>query len=393
MAAKDRNGAAAQGLTPPTIAELLPDDRRNRIRRELVAWFATEQRDLPWRGAPEPYAVWVSEMMLQQTQVATVIPFFQRWMARFPTLEALAVADEQDVLHAWQGLGYYSRARNLLRGAREVMERYNGHVPSNLEQLLALPGIGRYTAGAIASIAYNVPAPIVDGNVIRVLSRLFALRGDPAKTPLKGRLWELAEALIPPRGAREFNPALMELGATICTPVAPKCSSCPVAAVCAGRALGIHEALPETAARARVTAIRMAAALVRQSASVLLVQRNADEARWAGMWQFPNTELLPGETASDAARRAVVEAVGVTVAPRGQVTEVRHSVTRYRITLEVFDCLQRAGEPVALGCQDWRWVPLPELVRFALPKAHRTIADRVLREGGLNAQLGLDIGA
>jgi A/G-specific adenine glycosylase len=392
MAIEDRHRPAAQGLTSP-VAALLPDDRRDGIRDALIGWFATARRDLPWRGDYHPYAVWVSEMMLQQTQVATVIPFFQRWMTRFPTLEALASADEQDVLHAWQGLGYYSRARNLLRGARAVMEQHGGQVPSEVAQLLALPGVGPYTAGAIASIAHNVRAPIVDGNVIRVLARLFALRGDPTRAPLKGRLWDLAAELAPEQRAREFNSGLMELGAMVCTPVRPKCDVCPLADACAARRQGVQAELPETPARPEITAVRMAAALLRRGSGVLLVQRNTDEARWAGMWQFPSVEVQTGESPSDAARRAVAEAVGLKANPRGRVTEVRHSVTRYRITLEVFECLDSPGEPAALGCRDWRWVEWAGLDQYALPKAHRTIADRVLREGGGDVQLGLGIGA
>lgn len=315
--------------------------------------------------------------MLQQTQVATVIPYFERWMARFPTVRALAEADEHDVLHAWQGLGYYSRARNLRQGAQQVLAEHGGRVPDSVEALLALPGVGRYTAGAIASIAYNVSAPIVDGNVIRVLSRLFALRGDPAKAPLKTQIWDLAEALIPEGDARDFNPALMELGATICTPLNPKCGICPVAEACEARKLGIQHELPETAARPKITPVSMVAAIVWRGDRVLLVQRRPDESRWAGMWQFPNVEVAPGETKPKAVRRAVAEAVGLEVSAGERALVIRHGVTRFKITLEVYHCGGPQGEPEARGCQAWCWADAEAVEALALPKAHRTIARQV----------------
>jgi A/G-specific adenine glycosylase len=358
----------------------------------LLAWYRAEQRDLPWRREPTPYAVWVSEIMLQQTRVATVIPYFERWMARFPTIEALAAAEEADVLHAWQGLGYYSRARNLRRGAQEVIARYGGRVPNRVEELLTLPGVGRYTAGAIASIAYNQPGPIVDGNVIRVISRLFALRGDPKKAPLQGEIWRRAEELIPEGQARDFNPALMELGATVCTPQNPHCSSCPVAELCEANKLGIQDELPELAQGPAITPVRMVAGLVWRGERVLLVQRRATESRWAGMWQFPNTEVNEGESDHAAVQRAVNVSVGLSVEPGSRAALIRHSVTRYRITLEAFHCSSGQGEPSAAGCQDWRWATAPELQEYALPAAHRAIADRI-GTGAIEEHAGqLDLG-
>jgi A/G-specific adenine glycosylase len=361
----------------PPPEELLPPGRAGEIAASLLRWFRAEQRDLPWRRAPDPYAVWVSEIMLQQTQVATVVPYFERWMARFPTVAALAAAGEEEVLHAWQGLGYYSRARNLLRGAREVLARHGGRVPDSVEELLALPGVGAYTAGAIASIAYNVPAPIVDGNVARVLCRLFALRGDPARAPLRGRLWELAGTLIPEGDAREFNPALMELGATVCTPARPHCGACPVEAACEARRLGIEAELPETAARPKTTPVRMAAGLVWRDGRVLVAQRREDESRWAGMWQFPGGEARPEESGPEAAARTVAEMTGIRAVPGERAAVVRHSVTRYRVTLEAWHCREAGGAPEARGCRAWAWVRPSELGSYALPAAHRKIAARL----------------
>jgi A/G-specific adenine glycosylase len=370
----------------PPLAELMPEGRAAEISGPLVRWFRAARRDLPWRRDMSPYAVWVSESMLQQTQVATVVSYFERWMARFPTLEALAGADEDEVLHAWQGLGYYSRARSLLRAARMVRDELAGTIPADPTLLRKLPGVGPYTAGAIASIAYNVPAPIVDGNVIRVLTRLFALRGDPAREPLKRRLWELAAALIPTGEAREFNPAMMELGATICTPARPRCPECPVQHECRARELGIQEQLPETAARPATAAVRMVAAVIEDVGRVLLEQRRDDADRWAGMWDFPNGEVGERETPEAAVRGVVRAALGVEVVVGERLCVVRHAVTRFRITLEAFRCRIVAGEPQALGCREWRWVTPEEIPGLALPNAHWKIS-AALREP--REQLGL----
>jgi len=225
--------------------------------------------------------------MLQQTQVKTVLGYYERWMQRFPTVKALAAADDADVLHVWQGLGYYSRARRLLSGARAVTERHAGKLPKGVDALLALPGIGPYSAGAIASIAFGLPEPIVDGNVVRVLCRLFALTGDPAKSPLKQALWRLARELVPADKPSEFNQSLMELGATICTPTSPRCAECPVAKQCQALAGGLERDLPQLAKRKAPTEVATAAAYVRRGNSVLLRQLPADAPRWAGLWVLP----------------------------------------------------------------------------------------------------------
>jgi A/G-specific adenine glycosylase len=372
-----------------------PQNLEAALVEPLLAWFARAARALPWRNTDDPYAIWVSEMMLQQTQVATVIPYFRRWMERFPTVRALAAATEEDVLSVWQGLGYYARARNLRRGAREVMALHGGVVPTDPDLLRALPGIGPYTAGAIASIAYNRPAPIVDGNVTRVLCRWFGLEGDPAKQPLRGRLWSLATELIPPGRARDFNPALMEWGATICLPGNPHCGECPVAAGCAARRTGRTGSLPESAPRPAVTAVRMAAAVVRRGEEVLVTRRGAAESRWAGMWQFPNDEVRQDESSAAAAVRALQEAIDVEAVPAGEDAPVRHSVTRYRITLHVHHfrvedppatdpcaTAHEVADAVAVadaGGVERRWARLEALSALPMPAAHRTIVCRLQR--------------
>jgi A/G-specific adenine glycosylase len=312
--------------------------------------------------------------MLQQTQVATVRDYYERWMARFPTVGALATANEADVLHAWQGLGYYSRARNLWHGAREVVERHAGRVPRRAAELRALPGIGPYSAGAIASIAFGERAPIVDGNVVRVLCRLFALRGDPARAPLRGALWQIAAALVPEGAAADFNQALMELGATVCLPRAPRCTDCPVARSCKARRDGIAERFPQTAPRRPIEAVRRVAALVWRRGRVLAVRVPANAPRWANLWEFPNVEIAARESAGHAARRAVAIAVGLAVEPGELFATVRHSVTHHRITLEAYRCEALRGTLRARGCGAFRWMAPPELESLAMPAAHRKIA-------------------
>jgi A/G-specific adenine glycosylase len=302
--------------------------------------------------------------MLQQTQVKTVLGYYERWMQRFPTVKALAAAEDADVLHAWQGLGYYSRARRLLSGARAVTERHAGQLPRDVQALLELPGIGPYSAGAIASIAFGLPEPIVDGNVVRVLSRLFALRGDPAKAPLKQELWRLARELVPADRPSDFNQSLMELGATICTPTAPRCAECPVAKNCQGLAQGVERDLPELAKRKAPTEIATAAAYVRRGDAVLLRQLPADAARWAGLWVLPFAELVEGETALQGAERALLE-LSLKGAGKSLLRQARHTITRFRITLSVVEC--------SVSSRGTTLFTAREAAGLALPSVHQRI--------------------
>jgi A/G-specific adenine glycosylase len=363
---------------PPRGERGYPEDGRGRaIGRALLGWYTKHRRELPWRQSLDPYAVWVSEMMLQQTQVATVIPYFRTWMERFPDVAALAHAAESDVLHAWQGLGYYSRARNLRLAAREMVRAHESRVPDDVSALLALPGIGPYSAGAIASIAYGRREPLVDGNVIRVLTRLFSLRGDPNRAPLKARLWELARSLVPAQSPGDFNQALMELGATVCTPRNPRCDACPVAAQCIALEQRLVDALPELPVRAKPTQVHMVAAIATRSDRVLVTRLLPDAPRWAGMWLFPNAEVGSRETPEAAVERALQSFVGLRAQPSGILCVVRHTVTRYRITLDVYRTSMPQGVAKTLSVAEVAWKKPSELSGLAMPKAHRTIAQRL----------------
>jgi A/G-specific adenine glycosylase len=340
----------------------------------LLAWYDRNRRELPWRGTRDPYAVWVSEVMLQQTQVATVLPYFSRWMRRFPDVRALARAPEADVLHAWQGLGYYSRARRLHAGARVVVERHAGKLPSDQAALLALPGIGAYSAGAIGSIAFGERVPLVDGNVIRVLSRRFGLRGDPSKLPLKRALWQLAGELVPAKRPGDFNQALMELGATVCTPRAPKCNECPLRSACVARRDGMVERLPELPARAKATRVRVAAALLRDGEHVHVVRLAPDAPRWAGLWTFPYVEVRADEQPDAAARRALLERMDADVRVGARIAKVTHTITRFRVELELYEATLGAGatrrtrRPPTVAR-----VKPAELEALAMPAPHRKL--------------------
>ncbi|HOJ73504.1 MAG TPA: A/G-specific adenine glycosylase [Phycisphaerae bacterium] len=284
---------------------VIPPDSssRSRIRRRLLAWYDGHKRDLPWRRrAGDAYAQMLAELMLQQTQVATVIGYYERFIARFPTVADLARADLDEVLALWSGLGYYSRARHLHAAARAIVEHHGGVVPSHVHQLMSLPGIGRYTAGAIASIAYGRRAAVLDGNVVRVLMRLLALEDDPKRPALREQLWSVAEQLLPRSRCGDFNQALMELGATVCRPGIPDCDECPLRADCRGHERGLVDRIPPPARRATVRSVEYVVAAIRHGGRMLFVQRPLT-GLWAGLWELPSEPLAAGETAGDGLRR------------------------------------------------------------------------------------------
>lgn len=299
----------------------------------MVAHFRSVRRDLPWRRSRDPYAIWISEIMLQQTRVAAVVPYFERWMARFPTIASLAEAPLDDVLAAWSGLGYYSRARNLHRCARELMARHGGALPASAAALRGLPGIGPYTAGAIASIAFEQAEPLVDGNVARVLARLYAIDED-IKSPAATRvLWRLAGQMVPAAAPGDFNQGLMELGATVCTPLSPACLSCPLAALCRARAQGREHELPRTPARKRPEELPLidARALWIERRGELLLARRTPDGLYGGLWELPQIE---GGRARD--RLAGILAPAARLCGRAPVLEHCQTLTHRRLRIRVF---------------------------------------------------------
>jgi A/G-specific adenine glycosylase len=334
--AVEHSAADGGGATGRALPNRNPERQHADFARLLLAWYAHNRRDLPWRRTADPYAVWISEMMLQQTQVATVIPYWTRWMERFPTIDALASASLDAVLESWQGLGYYARARNLHRAARVIVEQHGGRFPTHLADVLALPGIGRYTAGAVCSIALGQDVPIVDANVVRVLCRVFGIHGNPKSATVQNRLWELALSHLPAGHSGEFNQAMMELGALVCEP-SPRCGVCPLREVCHSFASGDPGALPEFAPKPAFTRqIDVSTILLHpdDSGRILLVRR-PDEGLWGGLWESPRVTLMEGaESVPTAAERAARECAGVAALATGEIAAtVKHGVTTRRITL------------------------------------------------------------
>ena len=355
------------------------------IAHKLLEWYPENARDLPWRKTTEPYAVLVSEIMLQQTQVKTVIPFFERWMKALPTITSLAQAKPAKIHKLWEGLGYYTRVRNLQKAARLIMSKHAGRFPNRFEEVLELPGIGRYTAGAICSIAFNQPKPVLDGNVTRVLSRVFGVKGDPRQKAVNGRLWELAANLVEEADAlgrgesskarsnclspccSHLNQALMELGALICTPREPRCGSCPLSRHCIARKTNRVGQLPELARRPRPTHRRFVGFVTRRGRDVLVRQRPAGVVN-GHLWEFPNVEV--GNNDGDP-RQAALKVFGALGAEPRPLCTIRHSITRYRMRLDAYEIWlsRRAPAEQNLG----RWVPLGQLPKLAFASAHKKI--------------------
>lgn len=342
----------------------------------LLEWYTSHARRLPWRGSSDPYAVWVSEIMLQQTRVETVIPYFERWMLRFPTLAALAQAGQQEVLAVWEGLGYYSRARNLQRAAQIVLTDYGGHLPSEASTLRRLPGIGRYSAAAIASIAFGANEAALDGNIRRVIARLFDV-SEPARSPQgEQKLWDLARQHLPPGRAGEYNQALMDLGALVCLPRQPRCPECPLIEDCQAYRLGLQEQRPVLPARPAVPHYTVAAAVIWREGQLLIARRPAD-GLLGGLWEFPGGKLQPGEDLPTCLRREIQEELGVHIDVGRPLGVYRHAYTHFKVTLHAFECELVLGEPQALHASELRWVKPAELPAFPMGKLDRQISRRV----------------
>lgn len=350
------------------------------LAERLLNWYQDNARDLPWRNHADPYAVWVSEIMLQQTRVDTVIPYFQRWMERFPSIEALASASQQEVLKYWEGLGYYSRARNLHRSAQIVLRAHAGQLPQEPSALQELPGIGRYTAGAIASIAFGKDAAALDGNIRRVLARVFN-EDMPVRSPEgERRLWELAEEHLPSGQAGNYNQALMDLGALICTPREPDCACCPLSDLCEARALGVQEQLPLRSVRPEQPHHVVTAAVIRRDGRVLLTQRPED-GLLGGLWEFPGGKLQPGEDLVSCLQREISEELGVHVQVGEPLGVYKHAYTHFKVTLHAFNCkLNNGQEPRPLQVKDLSWAPVDRSVLETYPmgKIDRQIAQKLV---------------
>lgn len=343
------------------------------LRQTLLSWYAQQGRDLPWRQTQDPYAIWVSEIMLQQTQVKTVIPYYDRWLAALPSVTHLAAADQQQVLKLWQGLGYYARARNLHKAAHVITKQHDGKFPTQLAAVMALPGIGRTTAGGILSAAFNLPVSILDGNVKRVLARLIALPLPPARAI--AQLWHLSDGLLDPIQPRDFNQAFMDLGATICTPSQPNCPHCPWRSACQAYNRGIQSELPMTETRTPIPHKQIGVAVIWNEQNQILIDRRKPEGLLGGLWEFPGGKLEPDETVEDCIRREIQEELGITIAVGDRLITVDHAYSHFRVTLNVHHCQHLSGDPQPIECDEVRWVALEELDQYPFPKANVQIID------------------
>jgi A/G-specific adenine glycosylase len=340
----------------------------------LLDWYEQHARNLPWRNSPNPYIVLVSEIMLQQTRVETVIPYFTRWMERFPTIEILANSSQQEVLKVWEGLGYYSRARNLHCAARSIMVDHHGELPQDMQKLRSLPGIGRYSAGAIGSIAFGFDEPALDGNIRRVLARVFDVRL-PVRSRLgEQRLWELVTTNLPCGRASQYNQALMDLGAMVCTPRAPNCLECPLKELCEAVRLGVQSERPVIEAKPRIPHYTVAAAVMRRNGQVLIAQRPVD-GLLGGMWEFPGGKLKIGEDLETALKREICEELGVEVRVGEPLGVYQHAFTHFRITLHAFYCDLIDGQLQRKEHSDLCWVEPALLSNYPMGKVDRRIAN------------------
>ena len=369
-----------RGAGPPEAGEV---PFREEIGAALLAWYGRHGRDLPWRRTRDPYAVWVSEIMLQQTRVDQAGPYFERFMKRFPSLSALARASLEEVLKAWEGMGYYARARNLHRAARLVVSEGEGRLPEEARELRALPGIGAYTAAAVASIAFGKDEAVVDGNVARVLSRLFAVPGDPKRGEAAGRIRGLAEALLPPGRAGTFNQALMDLGALVCTPAKPRCGACPVRARCAARARGETGRFPETPPRGAPPLRHAVAGILRRRGRVLLVRR-PPEGLLGGLYGFPGGPVAEGEGAEAALHRRVKACTGLALRNVEPLGGVGHTYSHFRLVLHLFSAEVTEGErpPPPARRMEAKWIWPSALERYPLSGVDRKAAAFLVHGGG-----------
>jgi A/G-specific adenine glycosylase len=346
---------------------------RSDLRRRLLRWFDFHKRSLPWRTDRDPYRIWVSEVMLQQTTVAAVVPYFERFMAAFPTVGALADADEQHVLKLWEGLGYYRRARHLHAAARRLTKFDDSQITDDMEVWSELPGVGRYILGAVLSQAFDQRLPIVEANSLRVLARLFGYRGNPREGAGKAWVWSAAESLLPAKRAGDFNQALMELGALVCTPTGPSCGHCPLAARCIAHLDGLQEQIPLRKKPAVVESVSEVAVVIRDRKRVLMCQRRSDAKRWQNMWEVPHAERSVGEDSFTAAVRIAEELTGFEVEPGEEIATIRHAVTRFAISLVGVEAELRRGRFKPGFYAAAKWLKPAELGAFPVSSPQRRL--------------------
>ena len=381
------------------LFESLDSATRSGLRRRLKTWYAKRARSLPWRETGEAYPIWISEIMLQQTTVTAVVPYFEKFLARFPTIHELANAEQDDVLRHWEGLGYYSRARNILKTAKVLVEESDGVFPRTVDELTALPGIGRYTAGAILSFAFDIPAPIVEANTLRLFSRMLAYEDDPRASRGQKTLWAFAEHLLPRKEVGSFNQSIMDLGSLVCTPTKPDCPNCPVQKNCQAFALGKQEQIPPKAAPPEITQV-VEVSVAAQHDGQFLLRQNPEGQRWAGLWDFirfplEDEPLVPESVFGSGkplakrflnyVEKTVFKQTGLEVQIKRFLAEQKHTVTRYQIRLQcLLASVENPGEFTESKTQ--HWVAPTEFDNYPLSTTGRKLA-RLLQKDGTQLRL------
>jgi A/G-specific adenine glycosylase len=345
----------------------------------LLRWYRKNGRDLPWRKTTNPYQIWVSEILLQQTQVVTALPYYHRFLERFQTVHALALAPLDDVLKTWQGLGYYARARHLSLAAQKVVHQFNGVVPASLDELTSLPGIGRSTAGAILNIAFGQCHPILDGNVKRVLSRYFLVCGDLKEKNNLAALWQHAETILPQKNADLFTQAIMDLGATICLPKSPNCIACPVSQSCLAYQEGVQNKLPEKSPTKKVPHYDFIAAIIQKGGKVLIKKR-PEKGLLGGLWEFPSGKIASKEGLSQGAYldELIEKEVGSQVSLLPLAIQIKHAFTHFKMTLHLFSGTVKKA---ALSDSSLKWVSIEQLSEYPFSASHQRIVLRLQGEG------------
>jgi A/G-specific adenine glycosylase len=345
-----------------------------KLIESLLKWFAKQKRQLPWRETRDPYRIWISEVMLQQTRVATVIPYYHRFLETFPDIEALAKAKDSVLMKAWEGLGYYARVRNLREAAQTVVKQYKGKLPTSYQELIKLKGFGTYTAASVASLAFGEDCAAVDGNVMRVLARLYAIESDIRKTAAKREFQRIAETLLPQGEAGQFNEALMELGATVCKPKKPACEVCPLRRNCKAFQEGRVNELPRKSPKAAIPHHQIAISVVHKNGKVLIALRPS-EGLLGNLWEFPGGKCKGEESLAECCRRETLEETGLEVEVGKCFSIVEHSFTHFRITLHAFHCRYLCGKATPKSSQKIRWVKPQDLDEYAFPKANKKIIE------------------
>ncbi len=357
------------------------------ITTALLSWWDEGHAHWPWRESRDPYAVWVAEVMLQQTQVGTVLPYYRRWMERFPSVQSLAEATQNEVLKQWEGLGYYRRARNLHAAAVIISSEPSGSLPRSVEDLMELPGIGRYTAGAIASIAYNQAVPAVDGNVIRILCRLYDVAGDISKSSTNRNLWNLAGELLPADRPGDLNQALMELGQTVCLPASPICLECPISSFCLALQRGTQLERPVRSKKPAVPHYQVTAGIIYRDDGRFLIAKRPVDGLLGGLWEFPGGKQEEGENLEETLRREIMEELDIEIKVNRKLLVVKQAYTHFRITLHAYLAKHLKGRPQNLGVDDHVWVVLTDLDKYPFAMADKKIieylhSDSTLADGG-----------